>query len=144
MRISDALDKFDDGQTLYVVKEIDIRWDTMRFLNTTITPATYAITISGSTLWDSRKVLTKVNLPSGTGQYSDKLTSSATKYRCFKTQKEAEVWKIIELHQLEDKVEKHIDDMKKKTKNKIKKLHQKEKFDEYLEKYPEEFLKVIR
>jgi hypothetical protein len=144
VKISDAVEKYEDGKILYVVKEIDIRWDTMRFLNTTITPAKYVVDSEGATLWAPVKHLRKIDSPKGTGLYSDKLSSTDTQYRCFQTPKEAEVWKVIELQNLETKVDEHLEEMKKKTKNKIKKLKQKEQFDDYLEKYPEEFLKVMR
>lgn len=143
MKLTDALDKYEDGRILYVVKEIDIRWDSMRFLNTTITPAKYVVDSEGTTLWAPVKNLRKIDSPAGTGSYSSKLTASDKQYRCFLTEKEAEVWKVIELQGLEEKVDKHIEDMKIKTKKKIKKIHQAEQFEEYLEKYPEQFLKVI-
>jgi len=144
LKISEAVDKYEDGKILYVVKEIDIRWDTMRFLNTTITPAKYVVDSEGTTLWAPIKHLVKIESPDGTGQYSSKIGSKDTSYRCFQTEKEAEVWKVIELQNLEEKVDEHLEEMKKKTKNKIKKMKQKEQFEDYLDKYPEEFLKVMR
>ena len=144
MKISDALDKYEDGKVLYVVKEIDIRWDTMRFLNTSITPAKYVVSSEGTTLWAPVKSLRQIEAPKGTKNYLGKLDTKNVEYRCFQTEKEAEVWKVIELQSLEETVDEHLAEMRKKTKAKIKKLKQKEQFEDYLEKYPEEFLKVMK
>ena len=144
MTISTALDKYEDGKILYVVKEIDIRYDTMRFLNTTIQPAKYVVDSEGTTLWAPVKHLIKLDSPDGTGQYLPKLSSTDIQYRCFQTEREAEVWKVLELQGLSEKVDKHINEMRSKTLKKIKKIHQAEKFEYYLEKYPEEFLKVMK
>lgn len=143
MKIVDALDKFADGTILYIVKEIDIRWDTMRILNTTIVPAKYVVDSEETSLWAPVKHLKRLELPKGTGHYIDKIYSSNKEYRCFQTETEAEVWKVIELQGLDNKVDDYIETMKHKVKKKIKSIKQHEQFDNYLTKYPEQFLKVI-
>lgn len=147
MNVRDIVDKNAIGTHIYVVKPMRISWGSMRFENTNIVYATYVVVESGGTpgLWGTNvsPILKPVDLPEGTKKFPTFLNRNDDEYQCFLTPEEAEIWKVIELQDLEDKVVKHIELMKDKTKRKIKKLKQKERLDDYFQKYPEKFLKVM-
>ena len=147
MKVSEIFEYAKVGDYVYVVKPIFIRWSTMRFENTKIVYGTYVVDEPpATTFWNNTDCsLTAVNLPTGTKKFSTSLSvyGPTNLYECFLTPEEAEVWKIIELQNLEQKVEEYIEQLNKKTQNTIKKLKNKEKLEAYLEKYPEAILKVI-
>lgn len=145
MRASDIIEKSNLGDTVYVVKPMLIRWNSMRFEHTSIVCAKYVVVLPKDVgFWgNTDNMLKAIDLPDGTKNYPSYISSSDKEYQCFYTPEEAEVWKVLELQDLEHQVDEHIATLKEKTKKKIKQLKQKEKFDEYLEKYPDKFLKVM-
>ena len=146
MKVSEILDKTSIGDEVYVIRPIIIRWNSMRFENTSITYARYhVVEESNPSLWGSNasNMLKVSYLPMGTKQYPVQLCRDNLEFQCFKTKEEAEVWKVLELQRLESHVEKYIAEMLEKTKKKIKKIKVEESFDEYMEKYPEMILKVL-
>lgn len=146
MLVRDILDKVSIGDEVFVVKPIKIRWESMRFDHTNIIYAKYVV-IEQMTpgLWgtNSTNFLRVVDMPSGTKQYVTNIFSNNTEYRCFLTKEEAEVWKVLELQNLESIVDEHIKTLREKTQKKIKKIKLEEQFESYLEKYPDTFLKVM-
>lgn len=146
MRVSEIIDKVSSGDLVYVVSPMNIRWNSMRFEQTSIVYATYVVVESESVdLWGNHRTtyLKIVDSPVGTKNYPRTLSNGHDEYQCFKTKEEAEIWKIIELQDLEKRVNHHIELIKEKTSKKIKSLKRKERFDEYMEKYPDKFLKVL-
>lgn len=139
MLISEMLKKVSVGDEVYVLKPLNIKWKTMRFESTNILFATYVVEqhrVTGLCLQAKHR-------PKGMLSFPTTMTGLYSEYQCFFTQEEAEVWKVVELQSLEDKVERHIAEMREKTLNKLKKLKQKEKLEHYLQKYPEHFIKVL-
>lgn len=145
MLLRDIIDDVPVGTIVYVIKQITVQWESMRFDNTGIICGEYIVTERETqNLWSTNdNYLKAVNLPRGTKQYVTNLFSTNNEYHCFLTREEAEVWKVLELKQLEDRVETYIKTLKEKTEKKIKKIKIEANFEEYLEKYPEVFLKVI-
>lgn len=146
MTVNEALDKFPSNTKLYVIKTLNIRWNAMRFENTSIVSAEYIVLESENTaLWGSNKsnILSATNLPEGTKNFLSTIDRFSKGYVCFTSKEEAEVWKILELQNMNSLVDDYIIQLKRKTDLKIKKLKHQEKLDEYLIKYPEVFLKVM-
>ncbi len=146
MTIDAALKKYSVGTELFVIKEMVIRWNTMRFDNSNVVCGKYVvIELDNSSLWGSNKVsiLKAVDLPKGTKNYPKNLHSFLKEFHCFTSKTDAEVWKILELQDLEQKVNNHITLLKEKTLKKIKNIKQNKKFDNYIEKYPEVFLRIV-
>jgi hypothetical protein len=146
MKVRDILDRVDVGTEIFVVKPVVIRWESMRFDYTKIVFAKYVVVENTSTgLWgtNSENFLKVVDMPEGTKQYTPNIMSNNIDYNCFLTKEEAEVWKVIELHNLEKVVDDHIKTLREKTQKKIKKIKVDECFETYLEKYPDAFLKVM-
>jgi len=127
---------------IYVVKPIIIRWNSLRFDNANIIYATYIVEQAQNGVLEN-KCLKFITRPTGTKNYDREINNNNSEYQCFLTPEEAEVWKVLELQEIEDKVENYISTLREKTLNKIKKIKQKEKLSEYLEKYPSVFLKVL-
>ena len=145
MLLKDLIDDVPVGTIVYVIKHIVVQWESMRFDNTGIICGEYIVTERETqNLWSTNdNYLKAVNLPRGTKQYVTNLFSTNNEYNCFLTREEAEVWKVLELKQLEERVDAYIKTLKEKTEKKIKKIKIEANFEEYLEKYPEVFLKVI-
>lgn len=145
MLLRDIIDDVPVGTIVYVIKQITVQWESMRFDNTGIICGEYIVTERETqNLWSTNdNYLKAVNLPRGTKQYVTNLFSTNNEYQCFLTREEAEVWKVLELKQLEERVDSYIKLLKEKTEKKIKKIKIEANFEEYLEKYPEVFLKVI-
>ncbi len=146
MKVRDIIDKTSVGDEVFVVRPMNIQWKSMRFENTSIVYAKYVVSEDITPgLWgtNAKNILKAIYLPEGTKQYPPYLRSDNIEYQCFKTKEEAEVWKVIELQQLEKQVEQHIQELLEKTQKKIKKIKIEENFDKYFEKYPEKFLKVM-
>lgn len=146
MLVRDILDRVQVGDVVFVVKPIKIRWESMRFDNTNIIFATYTVKNQLSLgLWgtNSSNYLTVTDCPAGTKQYMTNIFSNNNEYQCFLTREEAEVWKVLELQNLESMVDDHIKTLREKTQKKIKKIKLDEHFESYLEKYPDTFLKVM-
>lgn len=140
MQVSEILN-YDFGTEVYVVKKIDIKWNTMRFYNTDIKPTKYIVAESkDQSFFTPPKILKKEELGNN---HPTELKMYDTDYESFLSEKEAEIWKIVELQGLDDLVNEHIESLKQKTENKLKKLKKSLKLDEYIEKYPETVLKVI-
>lgn len=144
----EIINKASVGDKVYVVKQTVIRWNTMRFENTNIIYGTYIVeerlhkNHNGTTIIN--RYLSSIDLPKGTKTYSSVISERITdEYQCFFTPEEAEIWKVVELQDLEKKVEDHIEKMRLKTIAKIKKLKQKEKLALYLDKYPDQVIKVL-
>ena len=143
MTATEAIANYPVYTEFFVIKEIDIRWGSIRFYNTTIEPATYVVAPTPDpTFYGVNKQLIKVASPDGTGLYPQNFSVDKTLH-CFLSAKEAEVWKVLELQGLDDIVEQHMEQLKLKTTKKLKTLKKKIKIDEYIEKYPEELLKVL-
>jgi hypothetical protein len=146
MNVGDIVNKANPGDEVFVVQPMIVRWGSMRFENTAIVQATYVVGDDPDNgLWGNNRThhLKAKELPTGTKKFPQRIYTNDHDFQCFFTREEAEVWKIIELQDLEQKVEDHIIELKKKTQKKIKTLKRKEKLDEYLEKYPEKFIKVL-
>lgn len=147
MTISEAVDKFPIGTIVYVIKELNVKWATMRFENTNIVCVEYMVSSPErySALFGTHatNVLSTDRFPRGAGNYNRYLERGTKGYLAFKTREEAEIYKILELTKIEEKVNEYIDTLKKKSENKIKQIKKIEKLSEYLEKYPEVFLKVM-
>jgi uncharacterized protein (DUF885 family) len=88
------------------------------------------------------RALVRMYTPDGTKKYHEFFKSDKT-YHCFLTKEEAIAWKLVELNNLEQVVEDHLEMLKVKTKKKLSALKKKIKFDEYLKKYPDQVLKVV-
>ena len=143
MTPTEAINKYDIGTTFYVIKEVDIRWGSIRFYNTNIIPAVYISYPSEElSLYGNNVQLIKVDSPKGTKNYPDNFFKDE-KFHCFLTAKEAEVWKIVELQGLDKIVENHLEELKKKTTKKLKDLKKTINLDYYMDKYPDELLKVL-
>lgn len=144
MTVSDVLKKYPIDTKIFVIKKIKIHWSSIRFDNTNITPATFVIAYDqNQSFFNSLTILKLIDSPLGTKSYHTRLTGHADEYECFKTQEEAEIWKIMELQTLEQLVNDHIDSIKIKTEKKLKAIKTKEKLDEYIQKYPDLVLKVM-
>ena len=143
MTPTEAVTKYDIGTTFYVIKEVDIRWGSIRFYNTAIVPATYvSYPAAELSLYGDNIQLIKVDSPKGTKNYPDNFYTDETLH-CFLTAKEAEVWKIIELQGLDKMVSDHLAELEIKTTKKLKELKKTINIDHYIDKYPEEMLKVL-
>ncbi len=143
MTVSQAISNYDIGTKFYVIKEIDIRWGSIRFYNTGITPATYvSYPAAELSLYGDNTQLIKVDSPQGTKNYPDNFFKDESLH-CFLTAKEAEVWKVVELQGLDDMVAEHLVELEKKTTKKLKDLKKKINIQDYIDKYPDELLKVL-
>ena len=146
MKVHEMLEKTSIGDEVFVVHPMTIRWNSMRFENTSIVYATYVVEQrSDGGLWGSNleNWLVAVNMPAGTKKYPQRILMDDPTFQCFKTPQEAEIWKVIELQGLEKQVEEHVVSLLMKTQNKIDKLKAAENLEAYFDKYPETFLKVI-
>ena len=145
MLASEILEKTKIGDKIFVIKPIEINWKNIRFSNTSITYAEYIISTSVDVgFWSNNSnVLKCIQTNEGTKNYPDIITSNNTLYQCFFTAKDAEVYKVLELQTLEDKVLAYIEQLKEKTAKKLKKLKHQEKLEDYILKYPESFIKVM-
>jgi len=148
MLAADLLQRASIGDKVYVVKPMEIRWKTMRFESTNIIYGTYVVAeVNNNGLWSGqpqlKMCLKATHLPKGTLSYPKSIMNFEKYFQCFFSTKEAEIWKVVELQSLEAKVEAHIEEMRRKTLTKLKKLKQKEKLEHYLQKYPEQFIKVL-
>lgn len=123
-----------DGSSIYAVIKVDIKWASMRFYNTAIDVARYSIVHDKCLI-----------LENGSSKFLNRIdhTNSAANMEFFTTLEEAECFKILELNEIEKKVDEHISDLRSKTLRKLKKLKEKEKLDEYIQKYPHHMLKVV-
>lgn len=147
MTITETVDKFPIGTIVYVIKELNVKWATMRFENTTIICVEYIVSSPErySALFGTHatNVLSTDNFPKGAGNYHRYIERGTKGYLAFKTREEAEIYKILELETIQEKVDDYIETLKKKSENKIKQIKKIEKLSEYLDKYPEVFLKVM-
>jgi len=143
MTAQEAIGKYEIGTKLYVFSEVDIRWESIRFYNTGLEPSVYIIDwYNEPNFYSSSLQLIRIYAPDG-AKRMHKNFSVDEKYHCFLTREEAEAWKIVELNGLEERIESHLETLKIKTKKKLSSIKKKIKFDEYVEKFPSEVLKVI-
>lgn len=146
MNLAEILNVSEIDDIVYVVKTIKINWTHMIFNSTKVVVAEYKVEpFNDPSLWGAHRSnhLVYSKLPEGTKNYPSYFNIDHNEYQFFKTQKEAEIWKILELQDLENKVNEYITKLQEKTNKKIKSLKKSEQLDEYIEKYPEIILKVI-
>lgn len=144
MTVSETLEKYPLDFEIYVIKKMKIHWNSIRFDNTSVEPAKFIIAPkSVQTFYSMNTIL----LNSDTSKYNNYNKwideKNDSEYECFLTAEEAEIWKILELQELDTLVNTHIESIKKKAEKKIKSIKAKQNLDEYIQKYPELILKVM-
>lgn len=139
MRCTKIFDNLQIGDELFATKSIDIKWGSMRFYNAHIEPVTYTVR--------NDKKLDISYRPKGVGGFptpiDQRIYTNLSNLYLFSTKEEAEIWKLLEWNNIEERANEHFEEQRKKIHTKIKKIKHTEKLNDYIEKYPDKLIKVM-